>query len=319
MNLSARDIQAFLALASQKNFTRAASLCHLSQPAFSALIRSLEATVGLRLFERSTRHVLLTPEGEQFLLSAQRIAAEFAACEKAMRDTAQLAHGRVSVALLPSLAAGWLPPVLRQFAGQHPGVQLQVFDVLSEPCIAAVANGDADFALAAIRADTPDLRAEPFCSDSFHLVCPVDHPLAALAEVELADLIPWPFVHLARHSSVRQYLDAAFFPQAMQTLVEVEQLATVMGLVKAGLGISVVPALSLFHFAQPGLVTRPMRLPGMDRQIYMVRRREPSLSITAQALYQLMQQKRPDFSHIGGGTLHCSADAVAPTAPVVPR
>ncbi len=116
MNLSHRDIQAFLALASQKNFTRAASLCHLSQPAFSALIRSLETTVGLRLFERSTRHVLLTPEGEQFLLSAQRIAAEFAACEKAMRDTAQLSQGKVAVALLPSLAAGWLPPVLRSFA-----------------------------------------------------------------------------------------------------------------------------------------------------------------------------------------------------------
>lgn len=298
MNLSHRDIQAFLALASQKNFTRAASLCHLSQPAFSALIRTLEATVGLRLFERSTRHVLLTPEGEQFLLSAQRIAAEFAACEKAMRDTAQLSQGKVAVALLPSLAAGWLPGVLRSFAGQHPGVQLQVFDVLSEPCIAAVANGDADFALAAIRADTPDLRAEPFCSDRFHLVCPVDHPLAALDEVQLADLAAWPFVHLARHSSVRQYLDAAFFPQTMQTLVEVEQLATVMGLVKAGLGISVVPALSLFHFAQPGLVTRPLDLPGMERQIYMVRRREPSLSLVAHALYQLMQQKRPDFSHI---------------------
>jgi LysR family carnitine catabolism transcriptional activator len=84
----------------------------------------------------------------------------------------------------------------------------------------------------------------------------------------------------------------------MQTLVEVEQLATVMGLVKAGLGISVVPALTLFHFAQPGLVTRPLHLPGMDRQIYLVRRREPQLSVAAQALYQLMQQKRPDFSHI---------------------
>ncbi|WP_313337026.1 LysR substrate-binding domain-containing protein, partial [Comamonas sp.] len=69
--------------------------------------------------------------------------------------------------------------------------------------------------------------------------------------------------------------------------------------VKAGLGISAVPALTLFHFVQPGLVTRPLDLPGRDRQIYMVRRREPSLSLVAQALYQLMQQKRPDFSHIG--------------------
>ncbi|MEG0202317.1 MAG: LysR substrate-binding domain-containing protein, partial [Comamonas sp.] len=217
MNLSARDIQAFLALAEVKNFTRAAVRCHLSQPAFSALIKALEASVGLQLFDRSTRHVLLTPEGERFWLSAQRIAAELEDCAKAMRDTAQLARGHVSVALLPSLAAGWLPQVLAQFMARHPGVDLAVHDVLSEPCIAAVANGEADFALAAIRADTPELQAEPFCRDDFHLVCREDHALAAQQTLGVADLLPWPFVHLARHSSVRQYLDAAFFPQSMHT------------------------------------------------------------------------------------------------------
>ncbi|MEG0142218.1 MAG: LysR substrate-binding domain-containing protein, partial [Comamonas sp.] len=77
---------------------------------------------------------------------------------------------------------------------------------------------------------------------------------------------------------------------------EVEQLATVMGLVHAGLGISVVPALSLFHFDKPGLITRPLSLPGMDRQIYLVRRRERSLSLAAQALYRLMLERRPGFS-----------------------
>ena len=296
MNLSTRTIQAFLALVELKNFTRAASHCHLSQPAFSALIKSLEDSVCLKLFDRSTRHVQLTPEGERFLHSALRIQAELQACEKAMRDTALLAQGRVAVALLPSLAAGWLPDVLQQFLGQHPGVEVAVLDVLSEPCIAAVGNGEADFALAAIRADTPDLQAELFCSDDFHLVCREDHPLAAQERLGVADLLPWPFVHLARHSSVRQYLDAAFFPQSMHTLVEVEQLATVMGLVHAGLGISVVPALSLFHFDKPGLITRPLSLPGMDRQIYLVRRRERSLSLAAQALYRLMLEKRPGFS-----------------------
>lgn len=252
--------------------------------------------MGLRLFDCSTRHVLLTPEGERFLLSAQRIAAELEDCAKAMRDTAQLARGHVSVALLPSLAAGWLPQVLAQFMARYPGVELAVRDVLSEPCIAAVEQGDADFALAAIRADTPELQAEPFCRDDFHLVCRADHVLAVQDSLEVEDLLPWPFVHLARHSSVRQYLDAAFFPQSMHTLVEVEQLATVMGLVHAGLGISVVPALSLFHFDKPGLITRPLSLPGMDRQIYLVRRRERSLSLAAQALCRLMLDKRPGFS-----------------------
>ena len=109
----------------------------------------------------------------------------------------------------------------------------------------------------------------------------------------MADLAGYPFIHLARHSSVRQYLEAAFRPQAMHTLMEVEQLATVTGMVRAGLGISVVPALTLFHFQQPGVVTRPLQLPGLTRQIYLVRRRDQSLSAAAQSLYEWMVARRP--------------------------
>ncbi len=293
-HLSTRQLDAFLALAEQRNFTRAAAQCHLSQPAFSALIRALEEDLGLRLFDRSTRHVDLTGEGQNFLESARRIRAEITTALAAMRDAATLQRGRVAVALLPSLAAGWLPGVLAAYRNSYPGIEIDIADVLSEPCIERVASGKADFALAAIRADTPELQAEPFCSDDFHLVCRADHPLAHRKKpIAPADLATWPFIHLARKSSVRQYLEAAFHPEAMHTLMEVEQLATVMGMVRAGLGISVVPALTLFHFDQPGLVTRPLALPGLLRQIYLVRRRDRSLSVAAQALYTLVMSQRP--------------------------
>ena len=303
MNISSRQIDAFLALAAQRSFTRAAAQCHLSQPAFSALIRALEDGLGLRLFDRSTRHVDLTAEGANFLESARRIRAEVDSALGAMRDAATLRRGRVSIALLPSLAAGWLPGVLAPFRAEHPGIELDIADVLSEPCIERVAAGKADFALAAIRADTPELRAEPFCSDGFHLVCRADHPLAThplpatggarATAAQLRALASWPFIHLARHSSVRQYLEAAFHPQAMHTAMEVEQLATVMGMVRAGLGISVVPTLTLFHFQQEGLLTRPLHLPGLTRQIYLVRRRDRGLSVAAQALYAQVMRQRP--------------------------
>lgn len=293
-HLSSRQLDAFIALAEQRSFTRAAALSHLSQPAFSALIRALEDDLGLRLFDRSTRHVHLTPEGQNFLESARRIRAEISGALAALRDAATLQRGRVALALLPSLAAGWLPDVLAQYRAAHPGIEIDIADVLSEPCIDRVASGHADFALAAIRADTPALQAEPFCSDDFYLVCPQGHPLARRRKpVTARDLAAWPFIHLARTSSVRQYLEVALHPQAMHTLMEVEQLATVMGMVRAGLGISVVPALSLFHFEQPGLVTRRLQLPGLTRQIYLVRRRDESLSVAAQALYALVLAQRP--------------------------
>jgi DNA-binding transcriptional LysR family regulator len=92
---------------------------------------------------------------------------------------------------------------------------------------------------------------------------------------------------------VRQYLEAALHPQAMKTVMEVDQLATVMGMVRAGLGISLVPALTLFHFVQPEIVIRPVRLPGLTRRIYLVRRRDRSLSVAAQALHDLALSHRP--------------------------
>ncbi len=292
-NVSTRQLQACVALAEQRSFTRAAALCHLSQPAFSALIGQLESTLGLRLFDRSTRHVEPTAEGLEFELSARRVLAEFDAALSGVSDQMARRRGRVSIALLPSLAAGWLPGVLRDYRAAHPGVEIEVADVLSEPCVERVRSGQADFALAAIRADTPELRAEPFCSDDFHLVCPAGHPLAALAEVRPRDVAAYPFVHMARSSSVRQYLDAALHPLQMQTLMEVDQLATAMGMVRAGLGVSLMPALTLFHFAQPGLVTRPLPWPGLKRRIYLVRRRERSLSLAAQSLYDLVLAQPP--------------------------
>lgn len=293
-NVSTRQLRAFLTLAEQRNFTRAAALSHLSQPAFSALIRQLEEGLGLRLFDRSTRSVDLTAEGREFELSARRVLDEFDLALEGVHDQAARRRGRVSVALLPSLAAGWLPQVLVAFSSAHPGIELQVADVLSEPCIELVRSGHADFALAATPADTPELRAEAFCRDDFHLVCPRGHPLTRLTEVKPRDVAGWPFIHLSRTSSVRQYLDAATHPQPMNAVLEVEQLATVMGMVRAGLGVSVVPALTLFHFRTPGLTTRRLTWPGLTRHIYLVRRRDRSLSVAAQGFYDWMMARRPE-------------------------
>lgn len=292
-DLSTRQLRAFLTLADTASFTRAAAACHLSQPAFSALIRALEEQVGLRLFDRSTRHVALTTEGAAFRPRAQRLLEEFDAALGGLRELAARERGRVSVALLPSLAAGWLPDVLAGFRATWPGITLSVADVLSEPCIERVQRGEADFALAAVRADTPELQAERFCADGFHLVLPAGHRLAKGPAPKPKDLHGEPFIHLSRTSSVRQYLEAALHPQVPPATLEVDQLATVAGMVRAGLGLSIVPALTLYQFQGEGLRTRPLTWPGLSRQIYLVRRRDRGLSVAAQALHDWVMARRP--------------------------
>lgn len=171
---------------------------------------------------------------------------------------------------------------------------MQVADVLSEPCLDRVRSGQGDFALAAIRADTPELRAELFRSDGFFLVCREGHPLADGRAPRPRDLAAWPFIHLSRTSSVRQYIDAALHPQALPAVLEVDQLATVSGMVRAGVCVSIVPALALYQFRVPGLALRPLNWPGLKRRIYLVRRRDRGLSVAAQGFHDWVIAHRPE-------------------------
>ncbi|MGE0800133.1 MAG: LysR family transcriptional regulator [Lautropia sp.] len=291
--VSIRQLRAFVALAEHRRFTRAADELHLSQSAFSAAIRALERLVGVRLFERDTRNVELTAEGALFRERAARLLGDFQAALLDLDDHAARRRGRVALAALPSLAAGWLPGVLARFRGRYPGIEIDVADVLSDGCVERVRTGRADFALAAVRAEAAALRAEPFCSDRFHLVCRRDHRLARRRRPSLADLAGEPFVHLARHSSVRQHVEAAVRPAQLNRVMELDQLSTVASMVRAGLGITVVPTLTLFHFRHPELACRPLADTTLRRQLFVIRRRDRGLTTAAQALYDALMAQRP--------------------------
>jgi DNA-binding transcriptional LysR family regulator len=298
-DLSTRQLRAFVALIDLPNFTRAAQACHLSQPAFSTLIRQLEQEVGTRLFDRNTRSVQLTPEGRLFEASARRLLADV---ERAMDDLGahvERRKGRVHVAALPSLAAGWLPALFSDFHARWPGIELALSDQLSDACIDLVRGGQADFALAAAgsrASESAELRMRVLCTDRFHLVCPAAHPLATEPRLTLRKLQPFSFIHMTRNSSVRQALEVALHPLAMNTVLEVEQLATVMGMVEAGLGISVVPTLTLYQFRRETIAIRPLPLPQLTRRIYVVQRREGSLSAAAQGLHDMVVERLGSLS-----------------------
>jgi DNA-binding transcriptional LysR family regulator len=293
INLSTRDLRAFLALADTRNFTRAAQRCHLSQSAFSAQVRAIETTLGARLFDRDTRSVDLTPAGRLFEPSARRLLAEFDEMVGDFRDHAARRKGRVAIAALPSLAAGWLPAVLAEYRTRYPGVDLELADRLSEECIARVRDGRVDLALASTDPNAIDLATEELCRDDFCLVCRRDHPLASKRPLRVRDASAYPFIHLERSSSVRQYLEAELHPLQMRTVLEVEHLATVAGMVAQGLGISIVPTLTLFHFENAELVVRRFAAFDLQRTIYLVRRRNASLSAAAQSMADLLRARRP--------------------------
>lgn len=299
MNLSTRDLRAFIALAQERSFTRAAEQCFLSQSAFSTLIRGVEREVGTLLFDRNTRNVQLTPEGRLFEESARRLLADFERAAVDLADHAQRRRGRVAIAALPSLAADWLPALLAGFHASYPGIVMELRDTLADECLALLRAGKVDIALASA-GESHDLEQTLLCEDRFYLVCRHDHPLATRRGLKLIHLREHPFVHMARSSGVRQHLDAAFHPQRMSTVIEVDHLATAAGLVEAGVGISVMPGLTLKHFAREGLVLRPLNEPALTRRVQLMHRRDASLSLAAQSMKALLLAHKPRVQVVAG-------------------
>jgi DNA-binding transcriptional LysR family regulator len=258
-NLSVKHLRAFVALATHRNFTRAAQACHLSQSAFSALIQTLEEQAGCRLFERTTRHVDLSTDGRRFEEMARRLLGDFEAAFDDLRDHAERRKGRVAIAALPSLAGGDLPPLLANFHQQYPGIALELHDQLADGCIELVRRGQADFALAPAPAQDADLRVEALVRDSFHLACPADHPLAGKRRYASPGRTA---IHPAVAHQQREAAPGCSTASAQaERVMEVEHLATVAALVEAGLGVSVVPALALFQFRREGWPSGPCRCP----------------------------------------------------------
>ncbi len=281
-----RDLELFRAVAQTQHFTRAAERCHISQSALTRRIAKLEEHAGVRLFERSTRRVSLTPEGELFAAQLADLHREFARVFSGLRDLAEQRTGLVAVAALPSIAAGWIPQIFARFRQQYPGVVLRLHDALADRALSLLREGKVDLAIVAggklAEFETTVLRTE-----RYHLVCPSNHRLSRRKRITLADLKDESLINLSPHSSVRQHLAVA--PSAYDRPggeLEVEYLSTVAGLVAAGLGVSLVPELTLVHFRQDGLGTVLVEDPTLRRQVVLAKRKGRALSVAAGTMFR---------------------------------
>ena len=291
-NLSTKDLRAVVALSQTKSFGQAALLVHLSQSALSALIARVEAQIGARLFERTTRAVELTDAGHVFIAHAQEILRDTQRALRAVTDTVQLRTGSVAVAALPSLAASLLPKVFAEFTRIHPEVRLSLLDTLSGPAFDLVRDGKVDFALTAADPKQEDLAYEQLMEDQFFLICPDDHPLSKqTGPVPIETTLDYPHVSMPSSASVRQYIDADLHSKGLYfaPVFEVDHIATIGALVSAGLGISALPETAVSLLQADRLVQIPLSAPGIQRPLGIVTRRHAPRSSAAKALEALIR------------------------------
>lgn len=290
INFESLDLRAFVAIVDLGGFHRAAAALNLSQPALSRRIQRLEEAVGTPLLERTTRRVALTTMGREMLPLVRRMLEEFDSSLFAMRDLGSRRTGQVTLACVPTAAFYFLPSVIARFHALYPGIRFRILDLSANEGLESVARGEVEFGINLLGSSDPDLAFDALIEDPFVLACRRDHPLAKKRTVTWKDIEGAPLVAVSRSSGNRMLLDAALVKTGvtLRWSYEVNHLSTSLGLVEAGLGVSVLPRLATPQGEHPIIVTRAIGAPHVSRTIGVVRRRGAQLSPPAERFLAML-------------------------------
>lgn len=282
------QIRAFVTVASTGSFTRAADVLHLSQPALTNRIRQFEDELGLRLFDRNTRSVELTPLGRDLLPIFRRLVGEFETAVVNARESVTRAKGVIRLACLPSCAASLLPDVIRDFQQENPGVTFVVRDVVNSNIVSLVRSSEADFGIAVKEEMHSDLEWTRLFSDKLHVVYAPPGPPPDETASCAALLANQPLILMSRGSSVRERVDEVLASIGIPppATCEVNHMSTAVALVQAGLGITILPSTAVELKTQADVRSRPIDEPGFAREIALVRRKGSALHPSAEAFIE---------------------------------
>jgi len=291
MNLQVHHLRAIVAVAENRSFTAAAAHLGVAQSSLSRTVLEAERRLKTPLFQRSTRRVLLTTDGEAIVAVARGIIQHVDSGLEHIEGYLAGTRGSVTIATLPSLAASLLPPVLRRYRELHPDVLLHVEDNLRDEVAGNLQRGRADLALTTGLKNDQDYAVRPVAEDSFLLAMHPEHRYASAETVNWADLQTEPLIAFSTASSVQQSVaralrDAGVTPK---TIVRAQNVAAVAGLAASGLGVAPVPGfvLPLMRFA--GLSFVPL-IPQRSRKIMLAHHRARPLSPAVRSWVDVMDE-----------------------------
>ena len=256
-----RHLKYFVAVADTLNFRRAAERVHIEQSPLSQQIRNLERELGLELFARTKRRVVLTHAGRVFLTDARAILAHANESKERARRAARGSLGALGIAYLTSMTSEFLDGVVRQYRTQYPGVVLSFNDMVPEAILTAVAERTADIGFLRGMFPHEGLIVEELASEPLIVILPEDHPLAEKERLSGSDLATEPFVMVPDEGAmgyndvIRAYCREHGFIPRLQA--EGNQMQSVIWLVHLGLGVSLIPA-SLKGLRRENIVYREL-------------------------------------------------------------
>lgn len=299
MNL--RDLKYILAVAETRHFGRAADRCFVSQPTLSGQIKKLEDELDVVIFERTNRSVEITPVGETILAHARLALEQAEAIEQVARAYQDPMAGPLRVGAIPTLSPYLMPLVLVPLKRTYPKLKLVLSEEITDSLLGRLSRHEIDAALLATAVDESDFDAIPLFDEPFWLAHPVNHPLYERDEITARDLEDLDLLLLADgHCLTHQVMDVCRLAErpsnGEMADLRAASLETLLQLVGAGFGCTLVPALAIRGgwMTDSGIIARPLSLPDAFRRISLVYRRSFPRRRALEAFADIVRQHLPN-------------------------
>lgn len=296
MNISIRQLSAFISVADNGSFTRASEQMHLTQSAVSGLIKELESSLGIVLFDRTTRQLSLSVVGHHLLPQARRILNEMQLFENEASSLTSLAQGQVRLAV-SQFAASSMPAVIARFAKAYPDISVSLLDCSAENVLEHIQNIEVDLGVGTERGFTEpddDISADLLYQLPFCVVMPDNHALAQKTEVIWQDLVDTPLITLQGPfiEQVTAELDEEIASHIQQARYKVNFMSTALEMTRQGFGITLcLPYMPevIDWVSANGLQMRPLAQPVKMRRFFIYQRSSRALSPASIAFKQFLQ------------------------------
>jgi LysR family hydrogen peroxide-inducible transcriptional activator len=262
MNL--QELRYLVAIAEHRHFGRAAEACNVSQPTLSSQIKKLEDELGVTLLERTNKRVAMTPVGSQILAHARRALAEAAQMEAVARAARDPLVGPLKLGVIPTLAPYLMPLILKPLKLGHPGLTIELWEDQTRALVDGLRNHRLDAALLATETDAPEITEMKLFDEPLLAALPRNHRLAGAKRVNEDALTDELLVLAEGHCLANQALAAcgkhghSHIRGALQGTMQAATLETLVNLVAAGYGATLIPALAAGSLGQREIVLLPL-------------------------------------------------------------
>jgi len=297
MNVTIRQIQAFVCVVRHGSFTKAAQEMFLTQSAVSLMVRELETILNARLIDRTTRSIQVTEVGREFFAGAERILADLEHVVTNVNQLVAKQRGRVVVTAPLILSSTLLPKIIAAFKKRYPGIDLVLKDSLPDQVLPQVLTAAADIGIGTFHRPEHDLHTQLLYKESLGAALPKTHPLNQAARLTWQDLQGVPVLTLPRESIFRELTEQGFRAAGLEVepAFEATYVGTLIGLVEAGLGIAIVPGSATALVDTGNISWKQLEAPIIEREVLLVHRGPASISPATAAFVDFLIERTDSF------------------------